>query len=701
MLNKNAIWPILLLLCGTFLLASCDHKNGHSTPIATSTAILPTLTPNSNDLISPETISALTVEDRWGEGDFYGVALSPDGKTVAVATTSGVYLYDKLTFQLKQFIDEPLLVKAYSGYVINQAISFSPDGNLLAFGKDDIIIWNLLQNKKEDTIENLLNNYEPIQIQFSPNGKTIAVMSMGSYYACDAWGGNFTLINIRSHAQLYSDYFCPESGDYFFNFTKNGKIIFVGDSVQDYQTSIVDASTGTLLKRVGYADNISSISYDGSKVTSVFSVESNSQNLEGYSGSQYKTKIIDLSTHQIIKEMDGSLLFLNDTQNRQLLYKDYQWTLLDSKQKPLCSFVNSPSLSFDYIISPYSIVGDELIYGDQNSRKIYIWNLSSCQQTQSFTISNMGYSIQTADDGKMLLIQDNNSFDLWNVKEAQKVTIISNIDNIFHLSDLAKKNATEFEYDATTQGKKILIFTSDEFFFTFIIWDLDLGKIISTTKTDYSWVKNCLLSPDQKTVAFSDRNGVHLWDRETNRERLFLPGSPVYSFKFSTNSDKIIVVSGNKVTIYNSYTGNVQNAYDDYFNQAYTTFSPDSQYMVKETNYTLELYDLDGKLIRYFEENPPILLNPKSPSAESRNIDFYSDNPYSKFTFSSDNKLLLGIINESNQSILRFWDVESGRQIRDIVFPLYISDAVFSPDGKALYTSSNGMIFVWQISSFR
>ena len=103
---------------------------------------------------------------RIGKGNIRKVAFSADGRTLAVATDIGIWLYDTRTHQ------ERALLGAHTQQV--RDIAFSPKDNILAagFGKD-IILWDVVSATQLKVLSNAQSETVSC-VTFSPNGKTLA-----------------------------------------------------------------------------------------------------------------------------------------------------------------------------------------------------------------------------------------------------------------------------------------------------------------------------------------------------------------------------------------------------------------------------------------------------------------------------------------------------------------------------------------------
>jgi WD40 repeat protein len=90
------------------------------------------------------------------------VASSPDGKTLATGTSSGIHLWDLSTGKQIQQLGQ--------GTAIN-SIRFRPDGKTLASAGDDLVLWDL--EKGEPIIESKSFDYVG-SLSFSPDGQKLA-----------------------------------------------------------------------------------------------------------------------------------------------------------------------------------------------------------------------------------------------------------------------------------------------------------------------------------------------------------------------------------------------------------------------------------------------------------------------------------------------------------------------------------------------
>ena len=104
---------------------------------------------------------------RLGQGQIRDVAWSPDGETLAIASSIGVWLYDS-----DNLAHQPRLFEGHSKPVTS--VAFSPDGSTLASGSWDqtVRLWDVSSGTSVATLEGHSNWVETIA--FSPDGALLA-----------------------------------------------------------------------------------------------------------------------------------------------------------------------------------------------------------------------------------------------------------------------------------------------------------------------------------------------------------------------------------------------------------------------------------------------------------------------------------------------------------------------------------------------
>jgi RNA polymerase sigma factor (sigma-70 family) len=121
-------------------------------------------------LFSARTGKVLWAQTEEHAAAVYGIALSPDGKTVASASPDDtIKLWDEATGKLQRTLEGHGERGVYS-------VAFSPDGKSLASGGCDgtVRTWDLGTGKLRHTIEGY-HGGSILLVAFSPDGKTLAV----------------------------------------------------------------------------------------------------------------------------------------------------------------------------------------------------------------------------------------------------------------------------------------------------------------------------------------------------------------------------------------------------------------------------------------------------------------------------------------------------------------------------------------------
>jgi WD40 repeat protein len=181
------------------------------------------------------------LQSYLGKGTIHDVVWSPDGKTLAVASSLGIYLYDAQTFDELQLIDA-------AGPVIR--VAFSPDGQTIAsITSDNAYLWDSHTGQ-------LLHKYRPpgfawmTSVAFSPDGQTLAVSGESALYSYAVWRWNVdsgdplpTFEFRTSNSTKYGDTDQPWS----IAFSPDGQVLAAGSV---YAVRLWSVKTGELLQKI-------------------------------------------------------------------------------------------------------------------------------------------------------------------------------------------------------------------------------------------------------------------------------------------------------------------------------------------------------------------------------------------------------------------------------------------------------------------
>lgn len=155
--------------------------------------------PNSGITISPQTINQLKQVAIGNIGMVNDVSFSADGKILAAASESRIYLYNTITLKELRVIktDRPIT-----------DIAISPDGQILAFAASDgaLQLWHISDGTSYGTLEGF--GYD---VAFSPDGQTLAAgMNNGSVWLWNAADGT-PLRALEGHTSyVFSVAFSPD-----------------------------------------------------------------------------------------------------------------------------------------------------------------------------------------------------------------------------------------------------------------------------------------------------------------------------------------------------------------------------------------------------------------------------------------------------------------------------------------------------------
>ena len=292
------------------------------------------------------------------------------------------------------------------------------------------------------------------------------------------------------------------------------------------------------------------------------------------------------------------------------------------------------------------------------------WNLPQDAKARL----SKGYiaDIKYSPDGKFLAVASGIGIWLYDVAAHQEAGLIT--------------GNTSFQNDCLAFSPDGRVLVSGNVDGTITLYD----RIAGTQKTlighNREYITCIALSPDGKVLASSNREGsIRLWDAITGEAHYTLMHNAGHNFSFTPDSRTIVVV-GDKISLWNSDTGEHKKTFDLHPDCATigAAFSPDGKTVTAgSVNGTVYLYDINiGELKMIFSEHKDHVIH---------------------LAFSPDGKILATTSYEDETICL--WDVHTGtlKRIRT-GHPRNagLGGLTFSPDGKTIACGGgDGTIRFW------
>ncbi|MBW4491581.1 MAG: PD40 domain-containing protein [Oscillatoria princeps RMCB-10] len=211
------------------------------------------------------------------------------------------------------------------------------------------------------------------------------------------------------------------------------------------------------------------------------------------------------------------------------------------------------------------------------------------------------------------------------------------------------------------------------------LWSRD-GTLIDTLEGANASIKDVSFSPDGKTIASASTDGtVKLWNRESLKPTTLPSGAS--SFSFSPDSKTIALALGKEIKLY-SRDGTLMKTIEAHTSTKDVSFSPDGKTIV-----SIGGFDAKGEAFAaLFSSKPGALNKPEGIVGLARQLLKNQQSRERIVKLWSLDGRLLKTIDATNQSIQH----QGHRQS--------VTGAVFSPDGKIIYSSSvDQTVRLWRL----
>lgn len=482
-----------------------------------------------------------------GEGDeFVSVSFSPDGQMVTAGGLNGT---------IKLWRLDGTLLTTIEGEAWISAVTFSPDGKTIASANSDatVKIWNL-EGELKQTFRG--HQDEVIDISFSPDGQIVA--SVSNDKTIKLWQPDGTLIKtIPDREAVYSVSFSPD-----------GKTLATAS--QDRTVKLWNVQGQLLQTFRGHSDDILYLDFspDGKIIASA--------------SADRTVKLWNLADGRLLKTLEGH----GDSVSEVSFSPDGKRLVSSSMDKTVKLWRLDKSLSPILPGSSVSFSPDGKMLATADEKTLKLWDEQGklLQSLTGHDESILGVSF-SPDSQYIASASADNTVKIWR-KDGKLWQTLSGHRGVVR--------GVRFSPD----GQYIASASADN---TVKIWSRE-GKLLHTLKGHTDGVTSVSFSPDSKTIlSGSEDKTVKIWSIKGEWLRtLSGHNDSVLDVSFSPDGGTIATSSADKTIRLWRRQGQLEKVLEGHSNSVFSIqFSPDGQALVSASgDGTIRLWSLDGRLLQ-------------------------------------------------------------------------------------------------------
>ena len=583
---------------------------------------------------------------RLGKGAVNGIAYSPDGDRIAVASSVGIWLYDTETYK------EMGLLVGHTGRV--KSVAFSPDGELLASGGTHydgaVNLWNAKSGEHLFTLDERLVQVN--SFAFSSDSKWLASGNYDDTVRLWDTGTGERLHTLRGHTdQVESVAFSPDDA-----------VIASTGGYEDGTIRLWDARTGeNLWTRTAHVYGITMVGFDINGETLVTG------------GTDRKVIQWDAATGQLRRQLtwirDPTSVMIFNPKNSMIAIGGYNgnvWLWDAESEKLLQRGIRHRRSISTLAFSPDG--GTLASASAHGGGLVRFWDTKTGDQKSVITGHSAGIDdLAFSANNRLVASATAGEIRLWDANTGARLRVFS-------------ENQMDVSSIAFSPDDRLIAGGGDG---NIRLWDVKTGRLVRTLTEHPGEVGTVTFSPDGMLIAGGgdiQEYTIRLWDAATGKLLHVLPWHVylINSVAFNPDGDTLAVGSGDRsVTLWDARSGERQRTLTGHDREVVSVaYSRDGLRFASATPKRLILWNTSNwdkvfTLNSYVHENSDIAFHPTGKSIARGSFD----------------------------RSVRIWNTTSG-ELEHLLKGHHsnVKHVAFSTDGKTLASGGwDGAVILWDI----